>query len=99
MFCGAGAHVTPEKGVFAAMVKARLGVDGERIGPDSPFTFWFTSAGDTPGLSKSRKEHMTELEDLVETPATEHDPTDRFSYHFLTKGHHTIEICPTSDRG
>ncbi|MCP4222491.1 MAG: hypothetical protein GY773_04020 [Actinomycetia bacterium] len=92
VFCGNGARHNPEKSVVAAMVKARLGVGGERIGPNTPFTFWFTSAGDTPGLSAPRKEHMTELEDLVETMATANDPTGRFSYHFLTKGHHTIEI-------
>ncbi len=62
LFCGNGAHHNPELEVLRRIAEVRR--DG--IGPDTDFKFWFTSAADTPGLTKQRREHMKDVEALVD---------------------------------
>lgn len=92
LFCGNGAHHNPEHHVVEAMAKARLGVDRTAVGPDDPFTFWFSSSPSTPGLTERRKTHMGEIRDLVAGLARDHDPADRFTSTFLARGSATIEL-------
>ena len=59
VFCGNGAHHNPELTVVAPLAEARL---DHGIGPNTDFTFWFSSGSRTPGLSSTRKAHMEKLE-------------------------------------
>lgn len=61
VFCGNGAHHNPELEVLRRIAEVRRG----GVGPASRFTFWFTSASGTPGLTKKRRDHMTSVEALV----------------------------------
>jgi hypothetical protein len=92
LFCGNGGHHNPEPSVVEALAAARLGVGRDRVGPDRPFHFWFTSSRATPGLSQNRKQHMTGLEELVDAMADQHDPDDRFAWTFLRRGGLTIDL-------
>ncbi len=94
LFCGNGAHHNPERAVVEAMIKARLGVDRPAVGPERPFTFWFSSSSKTPGLTDNRKRHMGKLEELVAKLAEDYDPDDRFTSTFLKEGSATIELQP-----
>jgi hypothetical protein len=59
VFCGNGAHSNPELEVLETIATARL---ASGAGPDQPFTFWFTSRTDSPGLSDRRVAHMRQVE-------------------------------------
>jgi beta-lactamase superfamily II metal-dependent hydrolase len=60
VFCGNGADHNPEGRVVQALARARM---RKR---NTPFKFWFTSSGATPGLSVLRRGHMRALEAEVE---------------------------------
>ncbi|MDH3303397.1 MAG: hypothetical protein OES24_23075 [Acidimicrobiia bacterium] len=93
VFCGNGAHHNPEKTVVAALAEARLGVDRDQaLGPASDFTFWFSSSKDTPGLQGRRVAHMTEIENLVESIAADHDREGRFHRRFLRQRPLVIDL-------
>lgn len=67
VFCGNGAHDNPEMEVVEAFAKARLeGWKGDPpLRPEEPFTFWFSSHEETPGLTDARRAHMKAIESLV----------------------------------
>jgi beta-lactamase superfamily II metal-dependent hydrolase len=93
IFCGNGAHHNPEREVVEAMAFARLGADGAApVGPLDDFKFWFTSRHDSSGLSDSRIEHMTIIEELVEDIKRDHDPANRFTFEFIAAGHFELTI-------
>lgn len=93
VFCGNGAHHNPELDVVGAMALARLGAAGAApVGPLRPFTFWFSSRHDSPGLSTARVDHMNAVEKLVAEIKQNHDPDDRFSFEFLAEGHFELTI-------
>jgi len=93
IFCGNGAHHNPEVEVLSALALARLGTAGAApVGPLKPFKFWFTSRHDSPDLSATRVDHMTEVEELVATIKADHDPADRFSFEFIADGHFVLTI-------
>lgn len=92
LFCGNGAHENPELEVVEAFARARLEEDPADPAPHvgGPFTFWFSTAPDTPDLSDSRSEHMQAVVDLM-TELRDEDDDDRFSFELLRSGALDIE--------
>ena len=78
VFCGNGAHDNPEIKVLQELAVARL---DRGVGPDTDFTFWFSSGSQTEGLTEKRRDHMnlveTEVEKLVRRSG------DRMSARFM----------------
>ncbi|MGD2068911.1 MAG: hypothetical protein PVI57_09595, partial [Gemmatimonadota bacterium] len=84
LFCGNGAHDNPELEVVEAFARRRRS-------DDRPFTFWFSAAPDSPGLTAGRRAHMREVHDLVDELVGELG-AGRMSAHFLRRD--GIEIRP-----
>jgi beta-lactamase superfamily II metal-dependent hydrolase len=80
IFCGNGAHRNPEQEVVERLARARLGPNA--AGPNESFTFWFSTDGDTPGLSLGRARHMKSIEKTVTDIARDEDPDNRFKFQF-----------------
>ena len=74
-------------------MRAASHVETQRSSIDhDDFKFWFTSRHDSSGLSDSRIEHMTMIEELVEDIKRDHDPANRFTFEFIVAGHFELTI-------
>jgi len=65
IFCANGSHSNPEKVVLDGLLDFRIGERAdENLSPgrDRPFTFWFTTASDTPGITGSQKTFLKSVE-------------------------------------
>ena len=78
VFCGNGAHHNPELELLERLTQIRL----HEAGPDRPFTFWFSSASNTPGLTDKRQKHMKRVETLMDE--LEQDSGGRLTTRFMT---------------
>ena len=65
IFCANGSHSNPEKVVLDGFLDFRIGDHAhENLSPgrDRPFTFWFTTGSDTPGITSSQKTFLKSVE-------------------------------------
>lgn len=65
IFCANGSHSNPEKVVLDGFLDFRIGERAdENLSPgrDRPFTFWFTSHSDTPGITSNQKRFLKSIE-------------------------------------
>lgn len=92
VFCGNGAHDNPEVEVVEAFARARLtGIGGVgALGPSRPFHFWFTSSAATAGLTPTRQQYMSSLEQTVASLRQGHEA--RMDATFLQDGQFVIEL-------
>lgn len=93
IFCGNGAHHNPEKEVVEAIGRARLGINRDPVGPDTPFKFWFTSSRDSD-ITEAQAKQMKAVEDAVAALAANSDAKRPGKLHaqFLKQGHFEIDL-------
>jgi beta-lactamase superfamily II metal-dependent hydrolase len=90
IFCANGSHSNPEKVVLDGFLDFRVGSRAEENlspGRDRPFTFWFTSHSDTPGITANQKRFLQSVEQHLQDHWDDQPnfrrkypgPADRFS--------------------
>jgi beta-lactamase superfamily II metal-dependent hydrolase len=68
IFCANGSHSNPEKAVLKGLLDFRIGERAsENLSPgrDRPFTFWFTTKSDTPGITSGQKTFLKSVESYL----------------------------------
>ena len=82
IFCANGSHSNPEKVVLDGLLDFRVGDRAEENlspGRDRPFTFWFTSHSDTPGITATQKRFLQSVEQHLQDHWDDH-PNFRRKY-------------------